>query len=101
MPTQQHDVLAELFRDDPELAPKLVADLGVQPPAFQAVRAVSESFTDLKTSGFSGDAAVLCETDAAVFGVIVEIQRGEDDNKHYAWPVYHAVFRARYRCPAV
>jgi hypothetical protein len=101
MPSQQHDVLAELFRDDPELAPKLVADLGVQPPAFQAVRAVSESFTDLKTSGFSGDVAVLCETDAAVFGVIVEVQRREDDNKHYAWPVYHAVFRARYRCPAV
>ncbi len=101
MPTKEHDVLAELFRWRPELAAELVSDLGVALPEVRRAVPCSESFTDLKTSEYTGDSTVLLELDAGMFGVVVEIQRARDDDKPWTWPLYLATFRARQRCPAV
>ena len=101
MPTKEHDVLAELFRWRPELAADLVSDLGVALPDVRGAVPCSESFTDLKTSEYTGDSTVLLELDAGMFGVVVEIQRARDDDKPWTWPLYLATFRARQRCPAV
>jgi len=97
MPTQQHDMLAELFRSSPELAAEAVAGLGVRVPPYERARAMSESFTDLKTSEYSGDAVVLLESAAERLGVIIEVQRRKDEDKRWTWPLYLHMFRARER----
>ncbi|MFF5259200.1 hypothetical protein ACFY4C_09660 [Actinomadura viridis] len=100
MPTQQHDVLAELFRFSPRLAADLLVDTGVKLPELVRASDISESCTDLKTSEFASDRAVLLEFDEGRLGVVVEIQRAIDPEKHYSWPLYQATLRARQRCPA-
>lgn len=45
--------------------------------------------------------SVLLELDTGPHGVVVEIQRGRDDDKPWTWPLYIATFRARQRCPAM
>ncbi|MFB9832168.1 hypothetical protein [Actinoallomurus acaciae] len=101
MPTREHDVLAELFRWRPALAADLVTGLGVDLPDVREASHCSESFTDLKTSEYTGDAAVLLELDSGRFGVVVEVQRQEDTDKLWTWPLYIATLRARERCPAM
>ena len=39
--------------------------------------------------------------DKPVLGVVVEVQLGSDEGKHWTWPVYLATLRARLRCPAL
>jgi hypothetical protein len=101
VPTREHDLLAELFRWRPGLAADLLGDMGVAVPAGYKAQNVSESFTDLKTSQYAGDVAVLLRDAGGAMGVVVEIQRREDEDKTYIWPLYIATFRARHRCPAV
>jgi hypothetical protein len=38
---------------------------------------------------------------ATVLAIVLEVQRDEDPDKKYAWPVYVAVVRARKRCGAI
>lgn len=101
MPTREHDVLAELFRWRPALAADLVSKLGVDLPDVRGAAHCSESFTDLKTSEYTGDAAILLELDFGRCGVVVEVQRQPDEEKAWTWPLYIATFRARERCPAM
>ncbi|GAA4228772.1 hypothetical protein GCM10022254_19580 [Actinomadura meridiana] len=99
MPSQQHDISAELFRWSPELAGELLAEMGVEIPEVVSVQDVSESFIDLKTSEYSGDAAVVMETVDGKRGVVVEVQRWPPTDKEWTWPLYIAILRARQRCP--
>jgi hypothetical protein len=101
VPTREHDVLAELFRWRPALAADLVSQLGVDLPDVRGASPCSESFTDLKTSEYTGDAAVLLEHDSGKLGVVVEVQRSTDENKLWTWPLYIATLRARERCPTM
>lgn len=102
MPSQEHDVLAELFRWQPELAATLVTGLGHPLPKVKHARTVSESFTDLKTSEYTSDVAVALDLDAGdAHGVVVEIQRNRDDEKPWTWPLYVATLRARQKCPVM
>ncbi|MQY03090.1 RpnC/YadD family protein [Actinomadura macrotermitis] len=102
MPTQIHDITTELFRWNPELAAELLDGIGLAPPGFLSAREVSESFTDHKTSEYTGDAAVLLELeDDRRHGVVVEHQHSEKDGtKDYTWLLYLATLRARHRCQA-
>ncbi|MGI5233067.1 hypothetical protein [Actinoallomurus sp. CA-142502] len=101
MPTQEHDVLAELFRWSPALAADLVGKIGVDLPDVRGASHCSESFTDLKTTEYTGDAAVLLELDSGRCGVVVEVQRRPDKEKPWSWPLYIATLRARERCPVM
>jgi hypothetical protein len=38
---------------------------------------------------------------ALVLAIVLEVQRDDDDDKKYTWPVYVSVVRARKRCPTV
>jgi hypothetical protein len=101
VPTREHDVLAELFRWRPALAADLVSGLGVDLPDVLGAAHCSESFTDLKTSEYTGDAAVMLRLDSGSCGVVVEVQRDRDEDKTWTWPLYIATLRARERCPAM
>jgi hypothetical protein len=37
--------------------------------------------------------------DKPVHGIIVEVQLSRNDDKHFAWPAYAAILRARLKCP--
>lgn len=103
MPTQEHDALVELFREDTDLAARLAGLMGVDLPDFDHTRLTSEDCTDLKTAGFRADSVILLEDADNVprVGILIEVQRGRDDSKRFSWPAYLALSRARHQCPVV
>ncbi|MEV0662307.1 hypothetical protein ACIBI3_34890 [Actinomadura luteofluorescens] len=101
MPTQEHDVSAELFRWSPMLAAELLTEMGVPLAEVRHARDVSESFTDFKTKEYTADAAIVLETSRGRTGVVVEVQRKRAEDKRWTWPLYLATLRNRQRCPTV
>jgi hypothetical protein len=101
MPTLEHNGIVEMFRENPELAPHLMATLfHVDVPPHASVAVVESSLDQLVPVEFRAD-LVLELRDAAgafVLAIVVEVQRDEDPEKKYSWPVYVAVVRARKRC---
>ncbi len=104
MPTLEHSALVEMFRDNPGLASHLIASvLHVDIPSHDTVAVVESSLDQLLPVEFRAD-LVLELRDAAgavVLAIIVEVQRDDDPDKLYSWPVYVVVVRAKKRCPAV
>jgi len=126
MPTTEHEVLSDLFRKHPEFAAELLRDLlGLRLPEFDEARRESVDFTNIKPAPYFADAAVVLtrkllageqiprqlrrrgrpreDRPASVptLGIIVEIQRDDDPDKRYSWPVYVSTFAALLRCSAV
>ncbi|MFI0368529.1 hypothetical protein ACH35V_11645 [Actinomadura sp. 1N219] len=101
MPSQEHDVPAELFRWSPMLAAELLTEMGIRLPEIRRARDVSESFTDFSTKEYTADAAIVLETVHGRTGVVVEVQRKKADDKRWTWPLYLATLRNRQRCPTV
>lgn len=101
MPTQEHDVSAELFRWSPMLAAELLTEMGVPLAEVRHARDVSESFTDFKTKEYTADAAIILETSRGRTGVVVEVQRKKAEDKRWTWPLYLATLRNRQRCPTI
>ncbi|WP_051022809.1 hypothetical protein [Nocardia pneumoniae] len=102
MPTQQHEVLVEMFRTQPTLAAGLLTDaFGIPLPAYAGARTASSDFTDVAPNEFRGDTALVL-TDgngAAVTGIVLEVQLGRDRSRQWAWPLYVSTLRARLECP--
>jgi hypothetical protein len=100
MPSQQHEILIELFRNQPRLAPTLLQDvLGLTLPEFTDVRTASSELTDVVPTEFRADMVVLLVHGATVLGIVIEVQLRKDANKRESWPVYLATLRAREKCP--
>jgi len=95
MPTSvQHDLLVDIFRDDPDLVSVLLRGLGVSIDG--RARAVDAAFS-APVVGYQADAAFL------VGGVLVviEVQLRKDVRKHKSWPIYEATARARHPAACV
>ena len=104
MPTLEHNGLVDLFRDNPALASHLVEILfGLAVPATPPARIADSALDQLIPIEFRADLVLelLGPDGAPVLLVVLEIQRDEDTDKLYAWPVYVAVARSRKRCPAI
>lgn len=100
MPSQFHEGLVTLFRNRPTFAPDLlVKELRAELPEYTEARIVSEDFTEVRPSEHRADAVIQLHRDAAVFGIVVEVQLRKDEDKGFAWPVYVACLRSRIRCP--
>ena len=100
MPSLSHETLLLLFRNRPELAPELMREvLGVELPAYAEARIESAELTDVQPAEYRADLVVLLYDGKPVWGIVVEVQLGIDERKHYAWPMYAAGLRARMRCP--
>ncbi len=104
MPTLEHNALVDMFRERPDLAPHLLALLfHVDIPPHESVAVVESSLDQLIPVEFRAD-LVLEVRDAGgetVLAIVVEVQRDEDPDKKFSWPVYASVVRARMRCPTV
>ncbi|WP_437670633.1 hypothetical protein [Sorangium sp. So ce131] len=104
MPTLEHNALVEMFRETPELAPRFLVTLfHVDVPQHASVAVVESSLDQLIPVEFRAD-LVLELRDAngtLVLAIVVEIQRDEDPDKKFSWPVYVTVVRARKRCDTV
>ncbi|WP_326820107.1 hypothetical protein [Streptosporangium sp. NBC_01756] len=76
--------------------------LGVTVPTYSEARLESEEFTDCTPTEYRADAVVMLTlADEPALAVVVEVQRGQDKDKRWSWPVYLATLRARTRCPTV
>ncbi|AUX45060.1 hypothetical protein SOCE26_065410 [Sorangium cellulosum] len=104
MPTLEHNAFVEMFRQTPELAPHFLVTLfHVDVPRHASVAVVESSLDQLIPVEFRAD-LVLELRDAngtLVLAIIVEVQREEDPDKKFSWPVYVTVVRARKRCGTV
>jgi hypothetical protein len=100
MPSQLHEVLLQLFRNRPELAPELLRDaLHQELPRYTEARIDSADLTEVQPAEYRADLVVLLFEGVPVFGIIVEVQLSPDERKQYVWPAYVAGLRARIKCP--
>ncbi len=100
MPSQWHEALLLLFRNEPSLAPKSLRDSrGLELPACTHTRIDSADLTEVQPAEYRADLVVLPLNGKPVFGIVVEVQLSSDEDKRYVWPAYLASLRARIRCP--
>jgi hypothetical protein len=103
MPSFDHEILVDLFREDGRLAVELLrrcAGISVEHTRVEH-RSIDLSQV-VPTEYRADDVLILFRRDSsATTAVIVEVQLDEDDDKLRTWPVYVAALRARLRCPAM
>jgi len=100
MPSQLHESHLFLFRNQPALAADLIRRaLGATLPAYEEARVASADLTEVQPPEYRADLVIELWRSAPVYGVIVEVQLSEDDQKRYAWPAYVMNLRARLKCP--
>ncbi|WP_437894090.1 hypothetical protein [Sorangium sp. So ce124] len=104
MPTLEHNALVEIFREHPELAPRLLATLfHVEVPPHASVAVVESSLDQLVPVEFRADLVLELRdaSGALALAIVLEVQRDEDPDKKFSWPTYVTVVRARKRCGTV
>jgi hypothetical protein len=103
MPTLEHNALVEMFRDNPALVARLLAQILHAPvPEHSSIVVVEAALDQLLPVEFRAD--LVFELRNAVnkllLAIVLEVQRESDADKKFSWPVYVTVLRARKRCPA-
>ncbi|WP_437543063.1 hypothetical protein WME97_32085 [Sorangium sp. So ce367] len=104
MPTLEHNALVEIFRKQPELAPRLLEALfHVEVPPHASVAVVESSLDQLIPVEFRADLVLELRdaSGALALAIVLEVQRDEDPDKKFSWPTYVTVVRARKRCGTV
>ena len=104
MPTLEHGSLVEMFRRNPDIAPHFIETLfGLQVPAYASIGVVESTLDQMIPVEFRADLVLELRSvaGALVLAIVLEVQRDDDDDKKYTWPVYVSVVRARKRCPTV
>src|SRR5215208_4045099 len=100
MPSMAHDILVDLFKNRPSLAPEILVEvLGLSLPAYTDARISSADLTEVQPAEYRADAVVLLfRGDTPVRVVIVEVQLAVDPKKRFSWPAYATVARAVHGC---
>ena len=100
MPSLLHEGLVRLFREQAALAPELLVEaLQAELPEYTEARIDSSDLTDIRPTEYRADLVVQLRRDDSVFGIVVEVQLGKDEDKGFVWPVYITTLRNRIRCP--
>ncbi|HLM72234.1 MAG TPA: hypothetical protein VK459_06075, partial [Polyangiaceae bacterium] len=97
VPTLAHNGPIEMFRENPSLAPHLLARLfAIDVPAHASVRVADSSLDQLIPVEFRADLVLELrdDKDAVVLSIVLESQRDVDARKKFSWPVYVTVARA-------
>jgi hypothetical protein len=103
VPSFPHEILVELFRQRPVLAPALLrACAGLQLEGAR-IDAGSIDLSQVAPTEYRSDmVSVLRDASGAeIAAVVVEIQLWIDEDKRRTWPLYVAAARASYGCPAI
>lgn len=103
MPSFDHEILVDLFREDGRLAPELLRRCAGVDLEHNRVEHRSIDLSQVVSTEYrADDVLILLQREGgATSAVIVEVQLHQDNDKLLAWPVYVAALRARLRCPAV
>lgn len=105
MPSQLHEALLLLFRNQPTLAKLLLRDALC--PELSLVTQVflqPADLTDIQPTEYRADLVIVLNDTGPhgtrpVMGIVLEVQLAVDERKKWVWPVYAATLRARLRCP--
>ncbi|WP_396452965.1 hypothetical protein [Actinomadura sp.] len=103
MPSTDHELPLEMVRNQPQLAPEILRTVfGLDMPhSYGKATVTSESFAGLNPAELRCDATVLLDDPKKPsHGIIVESQLKFDEEKHFSWPAYVALFRLRHWCGA-
>jgi hypothetical protein len=101
MPSMQHEILVELFKNRPSLAAELLHEVfDVTIPPYDEATVVSANVTEIQPAEYRADLVVtLLHDGMVVFVTVVEVQLAIDPDKRFTWPAYVVVTREEYRCP--
>src|SRR5437868_15409069 len=97
MPTLEHNALVEMFRENPSVAPHLLAAVfHVDVPPHVSVRVADSALDQLIPVEFRADLVLelLNDEGAVLLAIVLESQREKKPRKRYSWPVYWVVARA-------
>jgi hypothetical protein len=103
VPSFDHEILVELFREDGRLAPELLRRCAGISVEHARVEHRSIDLSQVVPTEYRADDALvlLHRNGSATTAVVVEVQLDEDSDKLRTWPVYISALRARLRCPAM
>jgi hypothetical protein len=96
MPTLEHNGLIEMFRENPSLAPHLLALLfHVDVPAHASVRVADSSLDQLIPVEFRADLVIELRNDkrAVVLSIVLESQRDKVPRKKFLVAAFGALVR--------
>ncbi len=101
MPSMDHELFLDRFKNRPSLAAEILDEvLGVPIPDYTEARITSADLTQIKPAEYRADLVVLLlQEGTTVRVVIVEVQLAADPRKRFTWPAYAMESRAKYNCP--
>jgi hypothetical protein len=101
MPSLDHEILVDLFKNRPSLAAELLVEvLDLSLPAYTEARIASADLTEIQPAEYRADLVVLLlDGGTPVRVVIVEVQLAVAAKKRFSWPAYAMVARAVHGCP--
>jgi len=101
VPSLNHEVLVELFRNRPELACELLAVCAGIEASADRVELGSIDLSQVVSVEYRADAVVVLRDrgGAIVSAVVVEVQLHSDPAKHLSWPAYVTALRSRLESP--
>jgi hypothetical protein len=101
MPSQEHELVVEMFGVRPDLAVDVLEAMNWSVPKYEEAVVMEGDLTTLVPTEHRADRVVkyVGAGDRAVFAVIIEAQLRADARKHYAWPAYVSNLYARLKCP--
>jgi hypothetical protein len=102
MPSIEHEVYLDLFKNRPSLAAEILVEaLGVSLPPYTKARLASTDLTEIQPAEYRADAVVvLLDVDIPVLVIIVEVQLAVDPRKLLTWPAYVVNSRVYHGCSA-
>ena len=103
MPSLEHNALVEMFRETPELAARMLAQVLRAPvPPHRSVTVVEAALDQLLPTEYRADLVLELRgaRNKLILAIVLEVQLTEDWKKKFSWPVYVTVLRARKRCAA-
>src|SRR5262245_56030138 len=101
MPSLEHEALVDLFRERPELIPRLLADALPPPaPAHARCTVADPSLGQLVPTALRADLVVeLCDAAGVPqLAAILEVQLRPEPDKLEVWPSYLTTYRERRHC---
>ena len=103
MPSFDHEILVELFRNRPELACDLLASFAGIPKQPGRVELGSIDLSQVVSVEYRADVVVVLRDpdNTVVSAIVVEVQRQADTAKRMSWPQYVTALRARLDAPVV
>jgi hypothetical protein len=103
VPSFDHEILVDLFRENAVLASELLRScVGIDIDHARADHGSIDLSQVVSPEYRADNVAILRGADGRpVTGVIVEVQLRKDRDKLQSWPVYVAALRARLGCPAM